>query len=302
MKSNILKVLIIGFTILIGIISPASAAVYFVDGSGGNDSNAGTSTDEPWSSLSNVNNRTFAPGDSILLKRGERWEEKLNLNTSGTENHPITIGVYGSGDLPVLRSIAVYGDFIVVEDLIVDGNKENMDAVRITGGRNCVLRRLTVRNGTRDGIDANEADNLLIDSCHIHHFLAGSFTNQVDAHGIVVTRTQGVTIRNTEIHHVSGDSFQTDPARDPWNLTNDIVVENCHFWTGPLAEDFNAGWLKTDHLPDGDKQYPGENAIDTKVLASGWESFPRMRITLRNILAHGWIKDGYISNKGINSY
>ena len=65
-------------------------------------------------------------------------------------------------------------------------------------------------------IDAADADNLLIENCHIHHFLKGSFNQQADAHGIVVTGTQGVTIRNTEIHHVSGDSFQADPSAN-WN-------------------------------------------------------------------------------------
>ncbi len=77
------------------------------------------------------------------------------------------------------------------------------------------------------------------------------------------------------------------------------MIENCHFWTGPLTEDFNAGWIKTDHLPNNQKQYPGENAIDTKVLTSGWDTVPRIRITLRNISAHGWKKDGFIANKAV---
>ena len=58
-------------------------------------------------------------------------------------------------------------------------------------GKNAIFRHLEVKNGTKDGIDAADADNLLIDNCHIHHFLNGSFSNQADAHGIVVTGTQG---------------------------------------------------------------------------------------------------------------
>ncbi|MGD9856922.1 MAG: choice-of-anchor Q domain-containing protein [Planctomycetaceae bacterium] len=161
------------------------------------------------------------------------------------------------------------------------------DAVRLFSARRCELRDLTLRNGISDGIDADYADGLLGDSCLIHDFLAGSFAEQQDAHGIVVTHTQGVTIRNTEIHHVSGDCLQTDPYRtDP--VTNDVLIENCHFWTGPLEEDFSENWRAG--------QRPGENAIDTKA-AKDWENAGRMRLTIRNTVAHGWLKDDYISNK-----
>ncbi|MBX3438035.1 MAG: right-handed parallel beta-helix repeat-containing protein [Planctomycetaceae bacterium] len=164
---------------------------------------------------------------------------------------------------------------------------EKGDALRVRGARNCVLRSITLCNGTSDGIDADQADGLLIDSCLIHHFLAGSFTEQHDAHGIVVTRTRGVTVRDTEIHHVSGDCFQTDPYRaDP--LTNDVLIENCHFWTGPLEQDFNEHWRAGER--------PGENAIDTKA-ARDWERADRLRITVRNTVAQGWQKDAYIHDK-----
>jgi hypothetical protein len=278
---------------------PALAAVYYVDPKNGDDSYPGTSAESPWQGLAKVNGSTFLSGDSILLKRGEAWEEDLSLSSSGASSDPITVGAYGVGDAPLVRALTVYGDYIIVEDLTVDGDKGAKDAVRIRGARNCVLRGLTIRNGTKDGIDVSRAENLLIDTCHIHHFLAGSFTGQQDAHGIVVNRSQGITVRNTEIHHVSGDSFQADPSRDLENLTNDILLENCHFWTGPLREDFNGGWVRTEHLPEDQKQYPGENAVDTKVLKSGWENISRMRITIRNISAHGWKKDNFIPNKAV---
>ena len=100
-----------------------------------------------------------------------------------------------------------------------------------------------------------------------------------------------MTIRNTNVHHVSGDSFQADPRRESGNITNHILIEDSHFWTSPLASNFNNGWLAG--------QRPGENAIDTKVVASGWENESRATITLRNIVAHGWEKDGFIANKAV---
>jgi hypothetical protein len=280
------------------VTAPVLAKSYFIDPSAGNDDNSGQSIDAAWKSLASIDDHNIVAGDEILLKRGEVWEEKLDASLSGVAGEPIEIKTYGGGSKPVIRGISLRGNHLVFEDLTVDTNQSGDDAVKVYGDHN-VLRRLTIRNGLKDGIDVSGVQDLRVEGCLIHHFLGGSFSNQVDAHGIVVKRSQRITVRDTEIHHVSGDSFQADPDRDSSNLTNDLVIENCHFWTGPLKEDFNSGWLKTDHLPEAQKQYPGENAIDTKVLKSGWENIPRMRITLKNITAHGWKQDGFISNKAV---
>jgi hypothetical protein len=41
----------------------------------------------------------------------------------------------------------------------------------------------------------------------------------------------GLVIRNCDIGLVSGDSVQFDPDRGVWD---DVLVENCTLWTGPL--------------------------------------------------------------------
>jgi hypothetical protein len=274
------------------------AATYYIDTINGDDSNTGLTIDTSWKTMGKVNGFSFQPGDSILLKSGQIWEEDLIINSSGTVINPITFRTYGTGEA-ILRTLLVYGDYITVENLVIDHNKRDGDAVIVRYNTGCILRNLHIRNGINDGIDIAGATNILIEGCHIHHFLAGSYTTPMDAHGIAVVKSQVTTIRDTEIHHVSGDSFQADPARDSKNLTNDILIENCLFWTGPLTQNFNDGWQQTDHLAADQRQYPGENAIDTKVLTSGWEDVPRMRLTLRNITAHGWQKDGYIDNKSV---
>ena len=289
---------LITFCILITQHTQAYAATYYIDNLNGDDTNTGITNNAPWKSIAKVNEFNFQPGDFILFKTVQIWEEDLIINSSGTEGSPITFGTYGTGEA-ILRTLLVYGDYITVENLVIDHNKSDGDAVKIRYNEGCILRNLHIRNGINDGIDIAGTTNVLIEGCYIHHFLAGSYTTQIDAHGLAVVKSQVITIRDTEIHHVSGDSFQADPDRDPSNLTNDIVIENCHFWTGPLTENFNDGWLKTDHLAPDQRQYPGENAIDTKVLTEGWEDIPRMRITLRNITAHGWQKDDYIDNKSV---
>ncbi len=261
-------------------------AEYYVDS--GAAANGSGSSASPWNTLATMNGRTFQPGDTVYLKRGGVWAESLSSDSDGAAGLPITFGAYGTGDAPQIQGASIYGDHTVLENLLIDHEKDASDAVRVSGARNCTLRSLTVRNGTRDGMDLSDADGVLIDACLIHHFLNGGFTNQVDGHGIVASDTQGITIRGTDIHHVSGDSFQTDPDRDT-DTPDDILIENCHFWTSPLTADFNDGWHAGDR--------PGENAIDMKMVTDNWDPLTRCRITIRSTLAHGWKRDSFIANK-----
>lgn len=287
------------FLFILAFLSNASesiCATHYVDPTIGNDSNIGLTDDQPIKTLREISERDLSPGDQILLKRGSVWNEGITITSSGEQGNPIVFSAYGVGPHPTLRYMKIKGNYITISELNINRNKENGDAIQVKG-TNCILKNLIIQNGTRDGIDASNADHLLIESCHIHHFLKGSFADQEDAHGIVVGETQGITVRNTEIHHVSGDCFQVDPNRNADDLSTDISIENCHFWTGPLTKKFNDGWVKTSHLPDAEKQCPGENAVDTKVLKTGWENAPRMKLRIVNTKVHGWKEDAYIANK-----
>jgi len=88
----------------------AGAATYYVDATGGNDSNNGTSQSTPWKTIAKVNGFKPVAGDTILFKRGQMWREMLTLKYSGTASAPVTYGAYGSGALPIVcASNAVSG-------------------------------------------------------------------------------------------------------------------------------------------------------------------------------------------------
>jgi hypothetical protein len=143
---------------------------------------------------------------------------------------------------------------------------------------NVTLRHCEIRHGKHNAITVY-AKNVVIESCKIHHVLAGSFRQQHDAHGIT-GRPTNLTIRNCDIGLTSGDSIQFDPGRGPWD---NVLIENCTLWTGPLpadAADFNQG------------ERPGENAVDTKQQVSN----PRSRLVIRNCLMYGWTQPGQIGN------
>ena len=81
------------------------ATIYYVDATNGNDNNNGTSPSTPWKTLAKINNFSFQPGDKIFLKRGDIWNENLVFPSSGTQNNPIEIGAYGTGDKPVINGM-----------------------------------------------------------------------------------------------------------------------------------------------------------------------------------------------------
>jgi len=83
--------------------SSSGATVYYVDASIGNDSNSGTSPENPWKSVSQVNAyELFLPGDTILFNRGNIWRETLIPPSSGTQGSPISYGAYGMGNNPII--------------------------------------------------------------------------------------------------------------------------------------------------------------------------------------------------------
>ncbi len=75
----------------------ASAATYYVSASAGSDANSGSSTATAWKTLGKVNTSTFAPGDTIYLKRGDVWNEALIPPSSGGAGNLIAFDAYPVG-------------------------------------------------------------------------------------------------------------------------------------------------------------------------------------------------------------
>jgi hypothetical protein len=92
---------IIVFTFLVW-SSMAWGATYYVSSSTGNDANNGTSSSTAWQTIARVNGQSFLPGDSVLFKRGDVWNESLTPASSGSSGNPIAFDAYGSGAAPNL--------------------------------------------------------------------------------------------------------------------------------------------------------------------------------------------------------
>jgi len=229
-------------------------------------------------------------GDAITVRNGT-YDEHLVFPRGG-----VTLRAAQSRGAIVTPGdkIRVEQDDITIEGLVFDWQFCGSDGLRIYNDRvtlrDCELRN-TGGSGTPpgDALELNGCDQVLIESCYIHHCLNGSQTNQYDAHGITGYPTN-TTIRNTTVAYITGDCIQFSPSRRPWGP---VLVEGCDLLTGPLpaglppGTDWNVG------------EIPGENGLDTKQKQEN----PRSRIVLRDCLIHGFKDNPAMggSNAAINA-
>lgn len=87
--------------ILVFFILPLQATTYYVSASG-SDTAGGTTPETAWQTLRKVSLVSYVAGDQVVLKKGDTFYGTLNIGSSGTQGHPITVGAYGSGASPVI--------------------------------------------------------------------------------------------------------------------------------------------------------------------------------------------------------
>ncbi|WP_041230921.1 discoidin domain-containing protein [Deinococcus peraridilitoris] len=147
--------------------SPYSKA-YYVDCVKGSDSNSGSSETSAWQSLGKANAASLNPGEALLFKRGCSWDGQLTAQWQGTAAAPVTIGSYGSGELPRVRTtgtqevaIAVTGTYQVLEYLEpVVGNRPSSWIAKnswYTGTVKCP----TQSQGWRIGFSLRNSNNVV---------------------------------------------------------------------------------------------------------------------------------------------
>jgi hypothetical protein len=91
------------FSFLFSISSFCQATTYYVKANGGNKT-SGLSDADAWN-YATLNSKRLAPGDVVLLKRGDTFFGELKVQ-AGKASKPITYGAYGSGANPVITGFA----------------------------------------------------------------------------------------------------------------------------------------------------------------------------------------------------
>lgn len=88
-KTKYIFLFCLSMAALVFISQNAKAATYYVDATGGNDSNSGTSTSTAWKTIDKVNKSTFQPGD-IIDGQNNIFYDRLVIPSSGNSSGYIT--------------------------------------------------------------------------------------------------------------------------------------------------------------------------------------------------------------------
>ncbi|SCP95481.1 DUF4214 domain-containing protein [Anaerobium acetethylicum] len=213
----------------------ATGTTYYVSTLNGSDRNSGTDEDQPFYSLQKINDITLQPGDKVLLQAGSVFTNGyLHIKGSGSEEAPIQIGKYGTGNDPVIAangqgvwyqnykksldsSSHRYKGYVSSSILLYDVEYIEISDIEITNddvfsGVN--YSELTKMN--RTGVAAVAKDNGTLD----HIYLNNLYIHDVD--GNVYDK-----------HMNNGGIYFTVFKPDNDTVTgvakyNDVKIENCH--------------------------------------------------------------------------
>ncbi|MCP4111795.1 MAG: DUF1565 domain-containing protein [Desulfobacteraceae bacterium] len=274
---KVFSVLSLCFIIFFVAVQNIHAEDIYISKSGA-DTNPGT-LDQPFKTISKGLSIS-KPGDTIFVRTGT-YDEHITFPAAGTASNRITLKAYNSESVTVTQTgkvMEIGQPYITVEDIVFDGNWGEGDTVKLLSNANyCILRGLEVKNSMRDTVDLDATEGVLIENCVIHDAILYKNGDRDDAHGIVTIGSKNLTIRNTEIYYVSGDTLQFQ-----YGGWDNITIENCNLWNGPLPS-------ARGGAPKGVS--PGENAVDTKYYTSDG----RGKLFIKNTIVHGWRGD-YLAN------
>lgn len=202
-----------------------NAATYYIDATGGSDSNNGTSSGTPWQTLAHATNQVYLSGDLILLKRGEHWHESFVFTSSG-----VVLMDYGSGTAPIIDGDGVRRRLVdtgvvsntITGNLILTNGGGGTGANWINSvGTNSITNCIVAKHGADACTSGNGDSHSILRNCFLRDAFDDGFTLHTTASGEVYSCTisncsQGINHSGTDIWMVMEDTTFVD------NTTSDI--------------------------------------------------------------------------------
>lgn len=255
---------------------------YYVSSVNGDDANPGTSQDEPFQSLSKINEITLGPGDQVLLEKGSVFDSQylhIKEGSKGSEAAPIIISTYGDGARPQINANGTgvwyqsYGqqlgnaqhkwqgnvssavllkdvEYIEISGLEITNDRDRgelhlEDAGKPWNGKN-VMDRTGVAGMTQN---IGTADHIVLDDLYVH-----------DVDGNVYNKH----MLNGGIYFIA--ALPTNETQTGIPRYNDLQITNCHVenvYRWGIAAAYTAYWGKftTDELPDSVMQQYGHSNV-----------------------------------------
>lgn len=230
------------FSVILPVKVQALGTTYYVSFSAGNDSNNGTSSTTPWKTLSKISGKTFNAGDQILLKRGDTWNETLELKGTGTSTSPVYLGAFGTGAKPKIAPMVSNAHCIK----IINQAGFKIEGLELTDAMTGIYMEY---------IDSIGYDYIEINDCYIH--------GMNDNYNTLPNRFNhfSAAVNFSSYHSTWGDHT----ALTNLKITNS-TFDNCNvgFWSG-------APWSRVDpttgFINGGYCMYMG-NAVFENLLAT----------------------------------
>lgn len=267
-------------------VEPGNQTTYYVDATGGNDNNSGTSPEQAIATIDKANTIEFQPGDKLLFKCGEQWTGALKPMGSGEEAAPIVISSYGEGDKPVLKPGAdwtipyfnVASSVIrnpTVNNVITFYNQEYWEVSNLElydpGYAQNANTRVYRRGINISAEDAGDLHHFTFDNLTIHGFRGPNDNNGKSSGGIIMT-----------VYSDPNNAANRVPT-----AVHDITVTNCEMYDlGRSGFNFVSPWTTRVGDEWGSFDYVGYG---------DWKPYENITIsnnTIYNIDGDGILIDG----------
>ncbi|ANQ51740.1 T9SS type A sorting domain-containing protein [Flammeovirga sp. MY04] len=248
------------FLILASILCSAIYAEdYYLSSVSGSDTNAGTSANSPWKTLSKMNSIQLGPGDRVLFKSNETFRGEFIVNGSGAEGNPIIITSYGTGSKPIVTGQvgeAGGGDYmqaILVENndnIVFDGleiqNNRTVDRYDVDSKKafgihirnftdNTSLKNFVFRNMTFKSVYAVEPilykpdfDKLEVSAIRVYN-IQNTLDKVRNIQNVLVEDSYFTDIQRLGVHFKHDGANAIGNGTDKMNRIQDVVVRNCTF-------------------------------------------------------------------------
>lgn len=196
---------------------------YYLSSSSGDDNNEGT-LNSPWLTLEKISNTSLMAGDTVLFKRGDRFDGHFVVNGSGEETKPIVLTAYGEGNQPIITG-----------EVGEQGGGDYQEAILVKNNDNIVFDGLEVNNErtvNRDGVNEEDAYGIYIVNSGnkvLNNFTLRNMTfKNVYAPKPVLKEEGEDSFNGLEVAGVTFYTSRNKTSGQEKNINN-ILVEDCYF-------------------------------------------------------------------------
>ncbi|MBM4164740.1 MAG: hypothetical protein FJ222_09930 [Lentisphaerae bacterium] len=181
--------------------------------------------------------RTYGPGDRVLLERGKRFLGQLRIKGKGLPDKPVIVDAFGEGPLPILdgNGLSDYQGVLQIDDSgqIEVGNLEITNAF----GTKTKSYGILVQDNSGE-----KHSRIYIRDCYVHHITSDDSNC-----------TAGSGDKNLGgIHLTTGNG----------TLWDDILVENNRIEYAGRSGITTGGWSKPNVPPPGKKPGKGGHNLE----------------------------------------